>query len=268
MHITSLPSKYGIGVMGEETKRFIRRIKDMGFSYWQVLPLCPTDFYGSPYASPAAFALSPLLIDPDTLKNDGFVSEDDLARSVYYGSPYTADYEFAAKSRRELLKIAYQNKKNEVSAETEKFCEENPWCEAYSLFCAAKEKFGGKPWYEWNEKFARYENALKNRDELKDEADFYKFEQYIAFSQWHRIKQFANENGVKILGDMPIYVSTDSADVWSNTELFEIDERSFVRRRVSGVPPDYFSKDGQLWGNPLYNWDVLEKRAMPGGSAA
>ena len=119
MHITSLPSKYGIGVMGEETKRFIRRIKDMGFSYWQVLPLCPTDFYGSPYASPAAFALSPLLIDPDTLKNDGFVSEDDLARSVYYGSPYTADYEFAAKSRRELLKIAYQNKKNEVSAETE-----------------------------------------------------------------------------------------------------------------------------------------------------
>lgn len=139
MHITSLPSKYGIGVMGEETKRFIRRIKDMGFSYWQVLPLCPTDFYGSPYASPAAFALSPLLIDPDTLKNDGFVSEDDLARSVYYGSPYTADYEFAAKSRRELLKIAYQNKKNEVSAETEKFCEENPWCEAYSLFCAAKE---------------------------------------------------------------------------------------------------------------------------------
>ena len=129
----------------------------------------------------------PLLIDPDTLKNDGFVSEDDLARSVYYGSPYTADYEFAAKSRRELLKIAYQNKKNEVSAETEKFCEENPWCEAYSLFCAAKEKFGGKPWYEWDEKFARYENALKNRDELKDEADFYKFEQYIAFSQWHRL---------------------------------------------------------------------------------
>ena len=155
MHITSLPSKYGIGVMGEETKRFIRRIKDMGFSYWQVLPLCPTDFYGSPYASPAAFALSPLLIDPDTLKNDGFVSEDDLARSVYYGSPYTADYEFAAKSRRELLKIAYQNKKNEVSAETEKFCEENPWCEEYALFCAAKEKFGGKPWYEWDEKFAR-----------------------------------------------------------------------------------------------------------------
>ena len=259
MHITSLPSKYGIGVMGEETKRFIRRIKDMGFSYWQVLPLCPTDFYGSPYASPAAFALSPLLIDPDTLKNDGFVSEDDLARSVYYGSPYTADYEFAAKSRRELLKIAYQNKKNGVSAETEKFCEENPWCEAYSLFCAAKEKFGGKPWYEWDEKFARYENALKNRDELKDEADFYKFEQYIAFSQWHRIKQFANENGVKILGDMPIYVSTDSADVWSNTELFEIDERSFVRRRVSGVPPDYFSKDGQLWGNPLYNWEYIAR---------
>ena len=138
MHITSLPSKYGIGVMGEETKRFIRRIKDMGFSYWQVLPLCPTDFYGSPYASPAAFALSPLLIDPDTLKNDGFVSEDDLARSVYYGSPYTADYEFAAKSRRELLKIAYQNKKNEVSAETEKFCEASRFGISTISSCRAK----------------------------------------------------------------------------------------------------------------------------------
>lgn len=259
MHITSLPSKYGIGVMGEETKKFIRKIKDMGFSYWQVLPLCPTDFYGSPYASNAAFALSYLLIDPDTLKNDGYVTAADIERSVYFGSPYTADYEFAGKSRMELLKIAYSKINDDTREKVKQFCEENRWCESYSLFCAAKDAFDGKPWYEWDEKFARYEIAKENSAELKESQDFYKFIQYIAFSQWHGIKQYANENGVKILGDMPIYVSGDSADVWSNTELFEIDKRSFQRKRVSGVPPDYFSADGQLWGNPLYDWNAMEK---------
>ena len=124
---------------------------------------------------------------------------------------------------------------------------------------AAKEKFDNKPWYEWGEDFARYENCLKNADKLKDEADFYAFVQYIAFSQWKEIKLYANDRGVKILGDMPIYVSMDSADVWSNRRLFEIDENDFSKKRVAGVPPDYFSENGQLWGNPLYNWNEMEK---------
>lgn len=259
MHISSLPSGCGIGVMGDETKKFIRKIKDMGFSYWQVLPLNSPDSFGSPYASNAAFALSHMLISPDELKKSGLVSGSDVENSRYSGSPYTADYEFADKSHTELLQKAYKNINDDLRNEIEDFCRENRWCESYSLFMAAKEKFENKPWYEWNEKFARYENAVENSAELKERQDYYKFVQYIAFSQWREIKQYANEIGVKILGDMPIYVSTDSADVWSHRKLFEIDERTFTRKRVSGVPPDYFSADGQLWGNPLYDWAAMEK---------
>lgn len=259
MAVSSLPSRYGIGVMGESAKRFVLKIKEMGFSYWQVLPLNPPDFHGSPYASDAAFAISYLLIDPDGLLNMGLVSNEDLERSVYYGSPYTADYEFAAKSRFELLKLAYKNMDDALRAKINAFCEEHPWCESYSLFEAAKEKFQGLPWYKWEEKFARYETAVQHREELRDLQDFYKFVQYIAFTQWREIKQFANELGVKILGDMPIYVSFDSVDVWSNRRLFELDDETFARKRVSGVPPDYFSEDGQLWGNPLYDWVAMEE---------
>lgn len=259
MPVSSLPSHFGIGVLGEETKRFIRKIKNMGFSYWQVLPLNPPDFYGSPYASDAAFALSFLYIDPQGLVRDGLVKETDIERSVYYGSPYTADYEFVAKSREELLRLAYGSITEALRGKIEDFCAENQWCGSYSLFMAAKKKFGNKPWYEWDESFARFESAVKHADALAEEQDFYKFVQYTAFSQWRAIKQYANENGVKILGDMPIYVSMDSADVWANRGLFELDDRSFIRKRVSGVPPDYFSEDGQLWGNPLYNWVAMEK---------
>lgn len=259
MHLSSLPSPYGIGVIGEETKRFIRKIKDMGFSYWQVLPLNPPDFYGSPYASNAAFAISYLFIDPRGLVRDRLVKEDELSRSLYHGSPYTADFEFAANSRLELLKLAYSRISPEMHKKIEEFCNAHHWCEAYTLYGAAKERFGGKPWYEWDEPFARYETAVQHADELKAAQDFFKFVQYTAFTQWREIKQYANENGVKILGDMPIYVSFDSADVWENRHLFEIDDRTFIRKRVSGVPPDYFSEDGQLWGNPLYDWVAMEK---------
>ena len=259
MHLTSIPSRYGVGVMGDETKRFIDKIKVMGFSYWQVLPLNPPDFHGSPYTSDAAFAISHMFVSPDELVKDGLVSSEDIERSVYYGSPYTADYEFAYSARLELLRKAYSNATEAIKAKAEKFADENEWCKSYSLFMAAKEKFDNKPWYEWGEDFARYENCLKNADKLKAEADFYAFVQYIAFSQWEEIKLYANDRGVKILGDMPIYVSMDSADVWSNRQLFEIDENDFSKKRVAGVPPDYFSENGQLWGNPLYNWGEMEK---------
>ena len=246
MHLSSVPSRYGVGVMGDETKRFIDKIKDMGFSYWQVLPLNPPDFYGSPYTSDAVFAISHMFISPDGLVRSGLVSAEDTERSVYYGSPYTADYEFAYSSRLELLRKAYANANGEVKSEVQRFVSENEWCRSYSLFMAAKEKFKNKPWYEWDKKFAYYENCLENAEELKDEADFYAFVQYIAFSQWREIKLYANDRGVKILGDMPIYVSMDSADVWSNRRLFEIDENDFSKKKVAGVPPDYFSADGQL----------------------
>ncbi len=259
MHLSSIPSRYAIGVMGDEAKRFIDKIAEMGFSYWQVLPLNPPDFYGSPYTSNAAFAISHMFISPDELVKSGLVSEKDIERSIYYGSPYTADFEFAYNSRLELLRIAYGNINDEIRENIEEFKKQNPWCEAYSLYCAAKEANDNKPWYEWDKKFAYYENCLKNKAEIADETEFYTFVQYIAFSQWREIKLYANDCGVKILGDMPIYVSMDSVDVWSNRQLFEIDEKDFSKKSVAGVPPDYFSEDGQLWGNPLYDWKAMEK---------
>lgn len=259
MHLTSLPSPYGIGVMGDETKKFIKKIAEMGFSYWQILPLVPPDFYGSPYTSNSSFSISHMFISPKELLKQGLVNENDIQRNIYYGSPYTADYEFAYKSRMELLRKAYLNADKRILNEVEKFKSENDWCEVTSLYFAAKEKFNGKPWYEWDKEYAYFENCINNGDSLKDLSDFYNFVQYIAYSQWHEIKQYANENGVKILGDMPIYVSMDSADVWSNRKLFDIDEKTFAKKSVAGVPPDYFSEDGQLWGNPLYDWNKMEK---------
>lgn len=259
MHISSIPSKYAVGVMGEETKTFIRKIKDMGFSYWQVLPLNPPDSYGSPYASDAVFAISHMYISPDELVKSGLVSQAQAEKCVYHGSEYTADYEFAYSSRLELLREAYSNITQEIKSEIRKFISENEWCEKYALFMAAKTRFNNLPWYEWDEKFAYYENCLNNKDELKADAEFYEFVQYTAFSQWREIKLYANDIGVKILGDMPIYVSMDSVDVWSNRNLFEIDRNDFSKKSVAGVPPDYFSEDGQLWGNPLYDWNEMEK---------
>ncbi len=259
MHLSSIPSRFGIGVMGEETKKFIDTVKSMGFSYWQVLPLNPPDFLGSPYTSNAVNAISHMFIDPDALLKAGLVNNEDVEKSVYYGSPYTADFEFAYIGRLRLLKTAYSNADSDLKKKVQRFTAESKWVTAYSLYQAAKELNGDKPWYEWDKKYAYYENCLKNSEELKETADFYSFVQYIAYSQWNEIKLYANDRGVKIFGDMPIYVSMDSVDVWSNRKLFEIDPDDFSKKKVAGVPPDYFSEDGQLWGHPLYNWEEMEK---------
>lgn len=260
MPLSSLPSRFGCGTFGGQARQFVRLIKEMGFSYWQVLPLNPPDMHGSPYASYAAFAVSALYIDPDALVKAGLVSQADADRAAYSGSPFTANYDFAAKAHRTLLQTAYRNAPEALREEVRAFCAKYRWCADYARFSALRERFAGKPWYEWDADFACYENALQNMDDaLQKAADFFAFEQYIACTQWYALKQFANENGVKILGDMPIYVSADSVDVWSNRQLFELDKRTCLRKRVSGVPPDYFSADGQLWGNPLYDWAAMEK---------
>ena len=259
MHITSLPSPYGCGVFGQETKDFIQTIKDMGFSYLQVLPLNPPDFFGSPYASPSAFAISTMLIDPAFLENLGLISEEERRSAEYDGSPYTANYAFRAASSDRLLRLAFERRNAFLQAKLEVFRKDNAWVLPYALFMALKEKFDGKPWWAWEDSYAHYESALEQLDTVQNAVDYYTFTQYIAHENWADVKQFANEHGVKILGDMPIYVSRDSADVYGNRQLFQINEKSLNPAQVAGVPPDYFAKDGQLWGNPLYDWDAMEQ---------
>ena len=258
MHITSLPGKYGIGVMGEDARKFIDQLCEMNFRYWQVLPLNPTDASGSPYCSYSAFAGNIALIDPDSLLEKGFVTKDDVRECEYSGSIYCTDYDFAYKTRMALLKKAFNNIDCDSAALIRIFREQNKWAEDYAYFMALRDFYNQKPWWQWDEKHARYEEALKCKGDFEEAVAFYVFTQYIFFTQWRSLKEYANSRNVFILGDMPIYVSRDSADVWSDISLFEINEKSLAPTHVAGVPPDYFSEDGQLWGNPLYNWKKMK----------
>lgn len=259
MHISSMPSDYGVGVFDDNVKNFIDTISDMGFSYWQVLPFNPIDESNSPYCSASAFAGNYLFIDPKGLRDMGLVNDDDVRQSVYNGSPYTADYEFASKKRLALLKKAFLNIDGSLAADIKNFELENPWLTDYSLYMAAKETEDNKPWWKWPDEKARYFNCVKNIYSYEDKAAFWKFTQFIFYKQWFEIKKYANSKGVAVIGDMPFYVARDSVDVWSNLPMFKIDENTLAPNKVAGVPPDYFSEDGQLWGNPIYNWENMEK---------
>lgn len=259
MHITSLPGKYGIGVMGKDAKNFIDKLKEMKFRYWQVLPLNPVDPTGSPYCSYSAFAGNICLIDPYALFEQGLISENTLRDNEYQGTIYSADYEFSYEKRLAALREAFSSIGEAEKELVAIFAQQNPWVKAYGLFMALRDYYSHKPWWEWDDKHARFEKAVKEKAQFKDKTDFYIFTQYIFYTQWRKLKEYANSNNISILGDMPIYVSRDSADVWSERELFEINEKSLAPTEVSGVPPDYFSEDGQLWANPLYNWKKMEE---------
>lgn len=259
MHLTSLPGKYGTGVMGKEAKQFIDRLFAMDFHLWQVLPLCPVDMSGSPYCSVSAFAGNISLIDPLALFESGLITEDELHENEYDGSIYVTDYAFSYEKRLNTLRKAFSRITDDDRQLISLFLEQNSWVKDYAVFMALKAHHQDKAWWEWDENFVRYEKAMKNVAFLKDEIDFYIFTQYIFYTQWRKLKEYANSKDIRVLGDMPIYVSRDSVDVWSNRELFEINEKSLAPTHVAGVPPDYFSADGQLWGNPLYNWAKMEK---------
>lgn len=259
MHISSLPGKYGIGVMGASARDFINKLEKATFKYWQVLPLNPVDGAGSPYCSCSAFAGSISLIDPLPLFEKGLISEATLKENEYEGTVYTADYSFACEKRYLALREAFSNLPEEEKELVFVFAKQNVWAEDYAYYMTLKSLHGEKPWWEWEDKFARYEKAQREKEKFKKEIDFYLFTQYIFFTQWRALKEYANSKGIGILGDMPIYVSRDSADVWSERGLFQINEKSLAPTEVSGVPPDYFSEEGQLWGNPLYDWDKMEK---------
>ena len=259
MHVSSIPSKYGVGVFDENCLHFIDKIKEMDFGYWQVLPFNPVDDANSPYCSSSAFAGNYMFIDPEKLAKDGLVSREDVEENVYHGSPYTADYEFAGEKRLALLKKAFLNIDAQTAAEVRKFEEDNPWVIDFSLFMALKEANGKKPWWEWKNNFARYDIFInEHRYDFEEQSAFWRFVQYLFFKQWNEVKSYANENGIAVIGDMPIYVAMDSVDVWSNLDQFKIDDKTLKPEKVAGVPPDYFSEDGQLWGNPLYDWEKMK----------
>lgn len=259
LHISSMPSPYGVGVFDENIKDFIDRIADMGFTYWQVLPFNPLDKANSPYCSPSAFAGNYLFIDPKGLFEMGLVDEQDIKDNIYNGTPYTADYEFAAKKRLALLKKAFLNIDSTLAEKIKAFERVNPWLTDYSIFMAVKEEEGKKPWWQWSREHSVYFECIKNIYAYEKSAAFWKFVQFIFFTQWQKIKKYANDRGVAVIGDMPVYVAMDSVDVWSNLPLFLIDEKTLKPQKVAGVPPDYFSENGQLWGNPLYDWEAMEK---------
>lgn len=259
MHISSMPSDYGIGVFDENCLHFIDKISAAGFAYWQVLPFHPVDHANSPYCSCSAFAGNYLFIDPKSLADSGLCTKAQAAENVYSGSPYTADYAFAAKKRLTLLKICYQNGYGALQEQIARFEAEKPWLKSFALYMALKEVHGEKPWWQWGED-ARFETAVQKKSgALLESCRFWEFVQYVFFEQWSKIKRYANKKGVAVIGDMPVYVAMDSADIWANIGLFEIDQKTLSPTQIAGVPPDYFSEDGQLWGNPLYDWTAMKK---------
>lgn len=257
--LSSLYGDYAVGVMGEEARHFIDEIKNMGFSYWQVLPIGNTDTANSPYCSCSAFAGNYIYIDPKQLKEKYNLSDSLFHENIYTGSCYTADYDFAKEKRLALLEKAFENLTEEKKKEIQAFGEDNKYLKDFAFYMALKYKFSFAPWWEWDDEYKYYDKAILHENENKGEIDFQLFIQYEFYSQWAELKNYANKNGVSVLGDMPIYVSLDSADVWSHSDLFCLDEKTLKPQKVAGVPPDYFSEDGQLWGNPIYHWENMEK---------
>ena len=259
MHISSLPSPYGIGTFGAEAEKFADWLKEAGQKYWQVLPIGPTGYGDSPYQPFSSFAGNPLLIDLDELVEHGYLAKKSLDSSDYGADPSFVDFDIVNRNKTALLREAFAGFTDDVGY-TSFVIEEQDWLDDYALFMALKDKFSGRPWSDWDEDIRlRQPEAMKRwQEELKEDIRFYKFVQYIFYRQWDRFHRYCNKNGIQLIGDIPIYVSPDSADVWAQPELFELDEKR-VPKRVAGVPPDYFSATGQLWGNPLYNWEEMHK---------
>ena len=262
LHITSLPSRFGIGDLGPSAYRFADFLAETKQSLWQILPLGPTDAAcgHSPYASASAFAGSSLLTSPELLLDDGLVTREEIESAQIPLLP-EADYAQAAAIKDHLLDIGYRRFKEETSkGEYERFREEHSqWLEPYAAFIAIKRHFGGKPWDQWPTGIRlRQREALKSiKRELADEIGREEFVQFQFLRQWAALKRYCGDKGIAIVGDVPIYVSYDSADAWSNPEIFKLDSAGRPTA-MAGVPPDFFSKTGQLWGNPLYRWDVLK----------
>ena len=260
MHITSLPGPYGVGTMGKSAYSFVDFLKKAGQSYWQILPLTPTSYGDSPYQSCSTFAGNHYLIDLDMLVEEGLLKKEELVSINWCDRENKVDFGTQYRNRLKVLRLAYG--RFESNEDFVNFCRDNgSWLSDFSLFMALKDANDGKPWYQWDTALkVRDPNAVWDaRRKLRDEVSFYSFVQYLFRKQWTALRTYAHENGIRIIGDVPIYVPLDSADVWSNPELFQLDA-DLTPTAVAGCPPDAFSEDGQLWGNPLYRWELMSRR--------
>lgn len=261
LHISSLPGPYGIGTMGHDARLFIDQLQRNGQSIWQILPINPTGYGDSPYAATSVFAGNPYLIDLDKLGFEGTLPWHTFQNQQWYTYPDRTDYAILAQKRIPVLRHAAEHILAHKPEDFDKFVKDNQdWLEDYALFMAIKNAQGGKSWLDWPEEYKVYDKkkVAKWKKEFEHELYVTYAIQYLFFNQWHQLKKYANDHGIEILGDIPIYVAMDSADTWSHPELFLMDKKSNPTL-VAAVPPDAFSKEGQLWGNPLYNWDYHKK---------
>lgn len=259
MHITSLPGPYGVGTMGETAYRFVDFLREAGQRYWQILPLTPTGYGDSPYQSCSAYGGNPYLIDLTRLVQEGLLTTEEITACDWGGEENRVDFGLLYKNRQKILRLAYRRFRDQDALEA--FCQENArWLPDFSLFMALKDREGGKPWYQWEQplKCREPEAVWQARAELKEDIRFYSFVQYLFHTQWSALRDYAHKAGVSIIGDVPIYVPYDSVEVWSSPEWFWLDEE-LIPVAVAGCPPDHFNENGQLWGNPLYRWEVHKK---------
>ena len=255
MPISSLPSKYGIGNFGKKAYEFADFLKECGVAYWQVLPLNPTSYGDSPYQSPASVAGNPYFIDPEILYQEKLLTIDELKMAKNQAKK--VDYGWLFNTRYDLLRIAYSRFNKTV--EYEEFLKENShWLEDYALFMSLKVKHGYSAWTNWSEEYRDVNKARLVKEEFKEEMEFWYFVQFKFMSQYQQLHNYVKSLGIKIIGDMPIYVAHDSMDVWCNPSDFLLDE-AYNPTLVAGCPPDGFSPDGQLWGNPIYDWEKMKK---------
>ena len=262
MPIFSLPSPYGIGTLGKAAYDFADFLAEAGQHYWQMLPLGPTSYGDSPYQSFSTFAGNPYFIDPDLLVEDGLLTKQEVKAYRWGSDPRHVDYGAVYNSRLKLLskakKRGWERDREEVTA----FVAENArWLPDYALFMACKRHFGMRSWTEWEDEDIRLRRSQlvleQYRTLLREDVELFTYIQYLFFRQWEALRTYLHGKDIHIIGDLPIYVAMDSADVWAEPENFQLDDRC-VPTEVSGVPPDYFSADGQLWGNPLYRWDRMQ----------
>ena len=266
MHITSLPGQFGIGTFGKSAYDFVDFLEETKQTYWQILPLTTTSYGDSPYQSFSAVAGNLNLIDFSLLKEDGLLEDSDYVNVNFGGNPEKVDYALLFEARRPILEKAVANtsKNSVVLAEIEKFEVENSsWLADYAEYMAIKESFGYKSFIHWDEDIKKGEEVAreKYRTELQDSIRYYTVTQYFFFKQWLALKEYANEKGIKIIGDMPIYVSADSVEMWTMPELFKVDANN-EPLYVAGCPADDFSPTGQLWGNPIYDWEKHKEQGF------